>query len=122
VLSAEVTPHLAPADWTFRIDGLVSEERTWSWEEAHALPRSVYARQLPGRRDQGRVAFTRQGPGRRVPPLAHEGRRPGQAKARRSQRATRRAPLENGLGARSVLGRAAWRPPEGKQSRVTWVR
>ncbi|MFJ9566284.1 sulfite oxidase-like oxidoreductase [Streptomyces fuscichromogenes] len=42
VLSAEVTPDLTPADWTFRIDGLVAEERTWSWEEAHTLPRSGY--------------------------------------------------------------------------------
>ncbi|MFD4506174.1 sulfite oxidase-like oxidoreductase [Streptomyces sp. NPDC058457] len=42
VLSAEVTPDLTPDDWTFRVDGLVAEERTWSWEEAHALPRSGY--------------------------------------------------------------------------------
>ncbi|GGM96686.1 sulfite oxidase-like oxidoreductase [Streptomyces fuscichromogenes] len=42
VLSAEVTPDLTSADWTFRVDGLVAEERTWSWEEAHALPRSGY--------------------------------------------------------------------------------
>ncbi|MFJ8492664.1 sulfite oxidase-like oxidoreductase [Streptomyces sp. NPDC094038] len=42
VLSAEVTPRLAAADWTFRVDGLVAEERTWSWEEAHTLPPSAY--------------------------------------------------------------------------------
>ena len=42
VLSAEVTPDLAPADWTFRIDGLVAEPRTWDWDEAHALPASAY--------------------------------------------------------------------------------
>ncbi|MFH8533792.1 sulfite oxidase-like oxidoreductase [Streptomyces tendae] len=42
VLSAEVTPRLTPADWTFRIDGLVEEERTWSWDQAHALAPSVY--------------------------------------------------------------------------------
>ncbi len=42
VLSAEVTPDLAPADWTFRIDGLVAEPRTWNWEQAHALPASAY--------------------------------------------------------------------------------
>jgi DMSO/TMAO reductase YedYZ molybdopterin-dependent catalytic subunit len=42
VLSAEVTPDLAPADWTFRIDGLVDEPRTWDWEEAHRLPPSAY--------------------------------------------------------------------------------
>ena len=42
VLSAEVTPDLAPADWTFRVDGLVAEPRTWDWDEAHALPPSAY--------------------------------------------------------------------------------
>lgn len=42
VLSAEVTPALATADWTFRIDGLVAEPRSWSWNEAHALPASAY--------------------------------------------------------------------------------
>ena len=42
VLSAEVTPDLAPADWTFRVDGLVTAPRTWNWDEAHALPESSY--------------------------------------------------------------------------------
>ncbi|HET9380764.1 MAG TPA: sulfite oxidase-like oxidoreductase [Streptomyces sp.] len=42
VLSAEVTPDLAAADWTFRVDGLVEEPRTWSWQEAHELPASAY--------------------------------------------------------------------------------
>lgn len=42
VLSAEVTPDLSPADWTFRVDGLVAQERTWDWEQAHALPASAY--------------------------------------------------------------------------------
>ncbi|GAA0629046.1 sulfite oxidase-like oxidoreductase [Streptomyces thermocarboxydovorans] len=42
VLSAEVTPDIAPADWTFRIDGLVAEPRTWDWEQAHQLPASAY--------------------------------------------------------------------------------
>ncbi len=42
VLSAEVTPDLTPADWSFRIDGLVAEPRTWDWAEAHALPASAY--------------------------------------------------------------------------------
>jgi DMSO/TMAO reductase YedYZ molybdopterin-dependent catalytic subunit len=43
VLAAEVTPELTPAEWTFRIDGLVEEPRSWSWEQAHELPASVYA-------------------------------------------------------------------------------
>ncbi|MFG3094327.1 sulfite oxidase-like oxidoreductase [Streptomyces sp. NPDC048202] len=42
VLSAEVTPDLAPADWSFRVDGLVDRPRTWNWDEAHALPDSAY--------------------------------------------------------------------------------
>lgn len=42
VLSAEVTPDLTPAEWTFTVDGLVAEPRTWTWDEAHALPPSAY--------------------------------------------------------------------------------
>ncbi|MGN9817535.1 sulfite oxidase-like oxidoreductase [Streptomyces sp. SD11] len=42
VLSAEVTPELAASEWTFTVDGLVAEERTWTWDEAHALPPSAY--------------------------------------------------------------------------------
>ncbi|MFD8568865.1 sulfite oxidase-like oxidoreductase [Streptomyces sp. NPDC059639] len=42
VLSAEVTPRIAERDWTFRVDGLVAEERTWTWDEARALPSSGY--------------------------------------------------------------------------------
>lgn len=42
MLSAEVTPQLSEADWTFRVDGLVDAPRTWGWEEARALPRSEY--------------------------------------------------------------------------------
>ncbi|KYK14091.1 MULTISPECIES: sulfite oxidase-like oxidoreductase [Streptomyces] len=42
VLSAEVTPDLTPADWTFRVGGLVAEPRTWDWADAHRLPASAY--------------------------------------------------------------------------------
>ncbi|MEV7834628.1 sulfite oxidase-like oxidoreductase [Streptomyces subrutilus] len=42
VLSAEVTPALSTGDWTFRVDGLVAEPRTWTWDEAQALPASTY--------------------------------------------------------------------------------
>ncbi|MEU6537431.1 sulfite oxidase-like oxidoreductase [Streptomyces sp. NPDC047000] len=42
VLSAEVTPDLSPADWTFGVDGLVAAPRTWDWDTAHALPGSSY--------------------------------------------------------------------------------
>lgn len=42
VLSAEVTPRLTAAEWTFRVDGLVESARTWTWDEAQTLPRSAY--------------------------------------------------------------------------------
>jgi DMSO/TMAO reductase YedYZ molybdopterin-dependent catalytic subunit len=42
VLNAEVTPAIAPAGWTFRIDGLVATPVTWTWDEIHALPSSTY--------------------------------------------------------------------------------
>jgi DMSO/TMAO reductase YedYZ molybdopterin-dependent catalytic subunit len=38
VLSAGPTPRTDLADWTFRIDGAVSTEATWSWEELTDLP------------------------------------------------------------------------------------
>jgi DMSO/TMAO reductase YedYZ molybdopterin-dependent catalytic subunit len=43
VLTAEVTPHIDLATWTFRIEGLVDRPTTWSWDEIHALPSSEYA-------------------------------------------------------------------------------
>ncbi|MGV9631775.1 sulfite oxidase-like oxidoreductase [Streptomyces sp. NPDC003487] len=42
VLSAEVTPVIAPEQWTFRIDGLVERPRTWDWAQARELPVSAY--------------------------------------------------------------------------------
>ena len=42
VLSAEVTPRLATSMWTFRVEGLVEQPSTWTWEEIHALPVSAY--------------------------------------------------------------------------------
>ncbi|CAL9650347.1 Protein-methionine-sulfoxide reductase catalytic subunit MsrP [Streptomyces sp. enrichment culture] len=42
VLSAEVTPDLAAADWSFRVGGLVAEPRSWSWAQAHELPGAAY--------------------------------------------------------------------------------
>ena len=41
VLTAGVVPRIEPADWSFRIDGLVAEPVEWSWEEAHALPQTT---------------------------------------------------------------------------------
>ena len=38
VLSAGPTPHTPLAEWSFRIEGLVKEPVTWSWEEFNALP------------------------------------------------------------------------------------
>jgi DMSO/TMAO reductase YedYZ molybdopterin-dependent catalytic subunit len=42
VLTAEVTPDVDPATWTFNIDGLVSSPRQWSWDELHQFPESTY--------------------------------------------------------------------------------
>ncbi|SDU91257.1 Oxidoreductase molybdopterin binding domain-containing protein [Microlunatus sagamiharensis] len=42
VLTAEVTPHLDPQQWTMSVDGLVDRPSTWSWDEMHALPQSDY--------------------------------------------------------------------------------
>jgi DMSO/TMAO reductase YedYZ molybdopterin-dependent catalytic subunit len=42
VLTAEVSPRLTPEDWSFRVDGLVEETKTWDWKSAHTLPGSSY--------------------------------------------------------------------------------
>jgi DMSO/TMAO reductase YedYZ molybdopterin-dependent catalytic subunit len=42
-LTAEVTPHLVPEEWTMTVDGLVERPTTWTWRELHALPGSTYA-------------------------------------------------------------------------------
>jgi DMSO/TMAO reductase YedYZ molybdopterin-dependent catalytic subunit len=42
VLTAEVTPKLDTTSWTFRIEGAVEQEPTWTWDEIRALPPSVY--------------------------------------------------------------------------------
>ncbi|MEY2452592.1 MAG: hypothetical protein QOD92_2166 [Acidimicrobiaceae bacterium] len=42
VLTAEVTPKLDTADWSFRIEGLAQNPISWTWDEIHALPPSVY--------------------------------------------------------------------------------
>jgi DMSO/TMAO reductase YedYZ molybdopterin-dependent catalytic subunit len=42
VLTAEVTPKLDLASWTFTVEGLVEQPTTWSWDEIHALPPSDY--------------------------------------------------------------------------------
>ncbi len=38
VLSAGPTPHTPLADWSFRIEGLVDQPVSWTWEEFNALP------------------------------------------------------------------------------------
>jgi DMSO/TMAO reductase YedYZ molybdopterin-dependent catalytic subunit len=43
VLTAEATPRLDTATWTFRVEGLVETPTTWTWDELWALPQSVYA-------------------------------------------------------------------------------
>ena len=38
VLTAGPTPRVEPAEWSFRIDGMVGNELEWSWEEFAKLP------------------------------------------------------------------------------------
>src|ERR1700752_1950082 len=38
VLTACPTPHVEPEEWSFRIDGMVAQEREWSWQEFRELP------------------------------------------------------------------------------------
>src|ERR1700752_4842167 len=42
VLTAETTPRIDTATWTFSIDGLVERPSTWTWDEMHAFPQSTY--------------------------------------------------------------------------------
>src|SRR3954464_10655982 len=43
VLTAEVTPKLDTATWTFAVEGLVEQPTTWMWDEIHQLPPSDFA-------------------------------------------------------------------------------
>ena len=42
VLTAEVSPKLTAETWSFRVDGLVQQARTWDWQAAHKLEHSTY--------------------------------------------------------------------------------
>jgi DMSO/TMAO reductase YedYZ molybdopterin-dependent catalytic subunit len=42
VLTAEPTPNIATDTWTFRVDGLVEQPTTWTWEEIHRLPPATF--------------------------------------------------------------------------------
>jgi DMSO/TMAO reductase YedYZ molybdopterin-dependent catalytic subunit len=42
VLTAEPTPHVSTDTWTFAVEGLVDQPRTWTWAEMQALPQSTY--------------------------------------------------------------------------------
>jgi DMSO/TMAO reductase YedYZ molybdopterin-dependent catalytic subunit len=42
-LTAEVTPRIDTATWTFTVDGLVERPTTWTWDEIHALPGDEFA-------------------------------------------------------------------------------
>jgi DMSO/TMAO reductase YedYZ molybdopterin-dependent catalytic subunit len=42
VLTAEVTPKLDTADWSFRIEGLAQNPIAWTWDELHDLPPGRY--------------------------------------------------------------------------------
>jgi DMSO/TMAO reductase YedYZ molybdopterin-dependent catalytic subunit len=42
VLTAEATPHVDVATWTFTIDGLVEQTASWDWQQIRALPSAGY--------------------------------------------------------------------------------
>jgi DMSO/TMAO reductase YedYZ molybdopterin-dependent catalytic subunit len=42
VLTAEPTPRLSTADWSFTVEGLVAPPTTWTWDEINALAPSTY--------------------------------------------------------------------------------
>ena len=42
VLTAEATPNIAIASWSFAIEGLVRRPVTWTWDEIHALEPGTY--------------------------------------------------------------------------------
>jgi DMSO/TMAO reductase YedYZ molybdopterin-dependent catalytic subunit len=42
VLTAEATPQLSTATWTFGVEGLVEQPAKWTWDEIRALPSSDY--------------------------------------------------------------------------------
>jgi DMSO/TMAO reductase YedYZ molybdopterin-dependent catalytic subunit len=42
VLTAEVTPRLLTAAWTFTVEGLVERPTTWTWDQIHGLPPSTF--------------------------------------------------------------------------------
>ncbi len=42
VLTAEATPRVDTATWTFAVEGLVETPTTWTWDQIHALPGSTY--------------------------------------------------------------------------------
>jgi DMSO/TMAO reductase YedYZ molybdopterin-dependent catalytic subunit len=42
VLAAEPTPHLDTAAWDFKVEGLVEQPVTWTWDQIHALKAAVF--------------------------------------------------------------------------------
>jgi DMSO/TMAO reductase YedYZ molybdopterin-dependent catalytic subunit len=42
VHTAEVSPDLDTALWTFRVEGLVERPTTWTWHDLRALPNDTY--------------------------------------------------------------------------------
>ena len=42
VLTAEATPQIQLESWTLRVDGLVEQPTTWTWDTVQQLPKSSY--------------------------------------------------------------------------------
>ena len=43
VLTAEPTPRVDTTNWSFKIDGLVENPTSWTWDQIHDLPGSTYS-------------------------------------------------------------------------------
>jgi DMSO/TMAO reductase YedYZ molybdopterin-dependent catalytic subunit len=46
VLSAGPTPHVPTERWDFAVHGAVGEEKRWTWDEFHALPRETLTKDI----------------------------------------------------------------------------
>ena len=113
VLTAEVTPQLDLATWTFTIEGLVERPTTWTWDEIHALPPSTLRGRHPLRHH---VVEVRRALHRRLGRhAARRGRRAAERDARarvlahrvHDEPSARRRHRRQGVGRVGVRGQAA---------------
>ena len=67
VLTAEATPRLSTAEWSFGVEGLVEHPTTWTWDEIHALTPSTYEGSIHCVTTWSKFGMTFTGVGRRGP-------------------------------------------------------